>query len=216
MDYGERLRTARRARNWTQAELAEKSGVPQGTISKIERGDQETSRYDVLLADALEISATWLARGTGQMTPHANVSEQTATYTASQKSVPVISQVQAGQWAEAVDLFEPGAAEEWRPAPATTGEHAIWLRVVGDSMTNPHGQPSVPEGALILVEPTLAPDNGKFVVARMEETGEVTFKKLVLDAGRKFLKPLNPTYPMLEINGNCRIVGVVRKMEMDL
>ncbi|EEM0128100.1 LexA family transcriptional repressor, partial [Salmonella enterica] len=32
---------------------------------------------------------------------------------------------------------------------------------------------------------------------------------LVMDAGRKFLKPLNPQYPMIEINGNCKIIGVV-------
>ncbi|AKJ74199.1 putative CI repressor [Salmonella phage 34] len=25
----------------------------------------------------------------------------------------------------------------------------------------------------------------------------------------KVLKPLNPQYPMIEINGNCKIIGVV-------
>ncbi|EBM5549197.1 LexA family transcriptional repressor, partial [Salmonella enterica] len=43
----------------------------------------------------------------------------------------------------------------------------------------------------------------------LEGENEATFKKLVMDAGRKFLKPLNPQYPMIEINGNCKIIGVV-------
>ncbi|MBF4248855.1 LexA family transcriptional repressor, partial [Vibrio anguillarum] len=34
-------------------------------------------------------------------------------------------------------------------------------------------------------------------------------KKLVVDSGQKYLKPLNPNYPLLPINGNCKIIGVV-------
>jgi SOS-response transcriptional repressor LexA len=82
-------------------------------------------------------------------------------------------------------------------------------------MTNPNGNPSIPEGSIVLVDPDLPPDNGKLVVAKLVDSNEVTLKKLVIDAGRKWLKPLNPAYPMIEINGNCNIVGVVKRMEYD-
>lgn len=219
MKLSDRLKTARKAKNWTQQQLAQKSGVPQGTISKIERGDQETTAYTVDLADALGVSATWLSKGLGSISPKppadtSNVQEAISPYGTSR--APLISWVSAGEWAEAVDIYQPGVGEEMRPVPPGTGQHAIWLRVVGDSMTNPYGTPTVPEGSLILVDPDAQACNGRLVVARMEETGEVTFKKLILDAGKKYLKPLNPAYQMIEINGNCRIVGVVTKMEMDL
>lgn len=50
----------------------------------------------------------------------------------------------------------------------------------------------------------------------LSDTNEATFKKLVIDAGRKYLKPLNPNYRTIEINGNCEIVGVVRQIKLNL
>lgn len=218
MKYGERLRSAREAKNLTQYELSEASGVKQGTISKIERGDQLSSRFDMALADALNVLPRWLQSGTGPRSIHDNLQAQ-PTQPESQRTqnneqmAPIISQVQAGEWAEAIDIFEPGDGTEWLPTPPNTSRNAVWLRVVGDSMTNPMGAPTIPEGALVLVDPESPPDNGKIVVAKLTDSNEVTLKKLVIDAGRKWLKPLNPAYPMLEINGNCNIVGVVKKME---
>nr|MBF4396130.1 LexA family transcriptional repressor [Vibrio anguillarum] len=51
--------------------------------------------------------------------------------------------------------------------------------------------------------------NGNLVVAKLDNVNEATFKKLVVDSGQKYLKPLNPNYPLLPINGNCKIIGVV-------
>jgi transcriptional regulator with XRE-family HTH domain len=67
MNYGERLRYAREKREMTQEELAAKSKVGQGSISKIERGDQEKSTHDIKLAFALQISPFWLAMEIGEM-----------------------------------------------------------------------------------------------------------------------------------------------------
>jgi len=38
-EFGERLRLARQRRNWTQKELAAKSGISEGTLKKIEAGN---------------------------------------------------------------------------------------------------------------------------------------------------------------------------------
>lgn len=215
MEYGDRLRNARTAKGYSQQQLAEVSGVPQGTISKIERGDQQTSRYDLALSEALDVSAKWLQTGHGPKSAHSNVAEAIPRYANQSATAPVISEVQAGEWAEAIDLYSPGDGIEHRPVPAGTSPNAIWLKVVGDSMTNPNGTPTIPEGSIVLVDPDLPPDNGKLVVAKLTDSNEVTLKKLVIDAGKKWLKPLNPAYPMIEINGNCNIVGVVRRMEYD-
>ncbi len=75
-------------------------------------------------------------------------------------------------------------------------------------MTSPSGL-SIPEGMLILVDTGKEPKNGSLVIAKLTEANEATFKKLVLDGGQKFLKPLNPQYPLMHINGNCKILGVV-------
>ncbi|OVZ76913.1 hypothetical protein CBW55_03995 [Yersinia intermedia] len=43
----------------------------------------------------------------------------------------------------------------------------------------------------------------------LTDDNEATFKKLIVDAGVKYLKPLNPSYRLIELNGNCKILGVV-------
>ncbi len=82
-------------------------------------------------------------------------------------------------------------------------------------MTSPNGI-SFPEGTLVLVDTQREAENGSLVVAKLTEVNEATFKKLVIDAGQKYLKPLNASYPPLPINGNCKIIGVVVDAKMKL
>ncbi|WP_312272260.1 LexA family transcriptional regulator [Pseudomonas sp.] len=125
----------------------------------------------------------------------------------SMQQYPVISWVQAGEWSEVVDIQISGNADlEWSSTPA--GPHGFWLRVRGDSMTSPAGL-SIQEGMLILVNPSITATSGRLVIAKLTDSGEVTFKRYIEDAGRKYLKPLNPDYKMIEVDGNCQIVGVV-------
>lgn len=62
---GQRLRQARTARNMTQTQLAQASGVSQSDISKLERGDSNASRGIARLAKALAVDALWLELGEG-------------------------------------------------------------------------------------------------------------------------------------------------------
>jgi len=130
--------------------------------------------------------------------------------------VPLISTVQAGQWSEVIDIFQPNDAEEWRETTARVGSRAFALRVVSDSMVNPNGSPSIPEDAIVIVDPDIEANNGSIVVARLDSATEATLKKLVIDGPRKFLVPLNPKYPTTEMSDDYTIVGVVKKVEMDL
>ncbi|MFA0813991.1 LexA family protein [Microbulbifer epialgicus] len=130
-------------------------------------------------------------------------------------TVPLISSVQAGGWAEVIDNFQPGDAEEWRETTAKVGPNAFALRIEGDSMTSPTGV-SIPHGSIVIVDPDAEYTNGSIVVAKLVDVQEATIKKLVIDGPNKYLKPLNPSYAPIPINGDCRIVGVAKKVEIDL
>lgn len=132
-----------------------------------------------------------------------------------QREVPLISWVQAGAWNELQDHFQPGDAERWVATYAKVSKHAFALRIVGDSMTNPSGAPSFPEGTIIIVDPERDAKPGKFVVVRQNIDTECTFKQLVQDAGRHYLKPLNPRYPLLEMLPDAVIAGVLVQAVMD-
>lgn len=132
-----------------------------------------------------------------------------------QHSFPVLSSVQAGAWTEACEPYTINQITEWHETTERTGSNCFWLRVEGDSMTSPTGV-SLPEGTLVLVDTDRDHQNGSLVVAKLTDVNEATFKKLVIDAGQKYLKPLNPAYQMMPINGNCRIIGVVVDAKLKL
>lgn len=124
---------------------------------------------------------------------------------------PVISWVSAGSWAEAVQPYPDGHSDRYEFSDYNSKGAAFWLEVKGDSMTAPTGL-SVPEGMMILVDTDAEVIPGKLVIAKLGNSGEATFKKLVEDGGVRYLKPLNPAYKMIECAEDCRIIGVAVRM----
>jgi SOS-response transcriptional repressor LexA len=130
--------------------------------------------------------------------------------------IPVISWVQAGVFCSSPDLFHVGDADDWIPALRKFGPHAYALRVQGDSMVSPYqNQKSYPEGCFIFVDPDKSITNGCRVVARIHDEETATFKVYAEDAGKRYLKPLNPQYPTIEMTSDMHICGVVVGSWMD-
>jgi SOS-response transcriptional repressor LexA len=121
-----------------------------------------------------------------------------------QAEVPLISWVSAGLPCPVIDNHEPGDGEEMIPVPRKVSEHAFALRVSGDSMS-----PEFCDGAIIVVDPAKEPRNGSYVVVRIDDAEEATFKQLVIDAGTFYLKPLNARYPVITMGPNMFICGSV-------
>lgn len=82
-------------------------------------------------------------------------------------------------------------------------------------MTSPVGI-TFPEGMSILVNPDKEVFSGCYVIARKKSTHEATFKKYISEMGKAFLKPLNPQYPIIEMDNDCEIVGVVVDARWDI
>ncbi|EJN40333.1 SOS response transcriptional repressor, RecA-mediated autopeptidase [Pseudomonas sp. GM84] len=202
----DRILERRTALGLSQQQLADKAGVSQVTIQHLESGRNATSKKLLEIARALGVTAEWLASGNGQPRAESNVvgtDVQPESF-----RYPVISWVAAGAWAEAVEPFPPGFSDRYEMSDYNSKGTAFWLEVKGDSMTSPVGT-SITEGMLILVDTEAEAYPGKLVIAKLADSNEATFKKLVEDGGRRFLKPLNPAYPMEMCMEGCRIVGVV-------
>lgn len=123
--------------------------------------------------------------------------------------VPLISWVQAGAWCEAAYNFDLHDADQWLSCPVPISKSGYALRVQGDSMTNPGPGRSYPTGCIIFVDPEAETKTGDRVIARIPRTNEATFKVLVEDAGRQYLKPINPQYPIIEITEETHVCGKV-------
>jgi len=123
------------------------------------------------------------------------------------EKVPLISWVQAGAWCDS--NFEHHDGESWLSCPVPISQNGYALKVLGDSMTNPGPGRSYPTGCIIFVDPEVETKTGDRVIARVPRTNEATFKILVEDAGRQFLRPINPQYPIIDITEETHICGKV-------
>src|SRR5690606_25221645 len=126
----------------------------------------------------------------------------------SQDKVPLISFVQAGEFCDAEDPYSVGDAEEWITTHTRVTRGMYALRVKGNSMTSPSGL-SVPEGMIIIVDPTASAENGDLVIAKDGASNKATFKKLSFDGDDIYLVPLNPDLKPKLITRELHICGVV-------
>jgi len=170
-----------------------------------------------VIANWLGVRREWLEHGVQPMYESGSRSNAVPDPSASNVTdnfhhmgkVPLISWVQAGMWCETVCSLESCDAELWLPCPVKISSTGYALRVVGDSMTNPGLGRSYPDGCVIFVDPEIVTNNGDRVIARLPASNEATFKVLVTDAGKNYLKPINPQYPIIEITEEMQICGKV-------
>lgn len=121
-------------------------------------------------------------------------------------TLPLISWVQAGEWHEIAESFVPQYGAELLPCPVKCSPESFVLRVRGTSM-----EPKFHESDLIFVDPNACAEHGKYVVVRLDLSNEATFKQLIIEEGRQYLKALNPDWPnrIIEVDEEASICGVI-------
>ena len=72
-------------------------------------------------------------------------------------------------------------------------------------------EPKFHNGDLVFVDPDAMADSGHYVIVQLEGADEATFRQLIIEGGRTYLKALNPDWPsrIIEIDENARFCGVV-------
>lgn len=219
MTTGKRIKALRKALKITQAELGLKIGVSGVTVGNWEKDEHlPKGEHLVALAKSLNTFTDYIITGKYSDKPKnkSDIEEIAPTDYIPTKKVPLISSIQAGSWMEIVDIFEPGHADQWQETTANVSKNSFALRVEGKSMQNPNGYPTVPHGAIVIVDPDLAATSGKIVVAKLPNSNEATIKKLVIDGPIKYLEPLNPDYKPITIDSECVIIGVVKQVIQDI
>lgn len=190
-------------------------GVSSKAVSKWMNAET-MPRHDAMqkLAKFLRVDSAWLQLGVIPSGANAGNVRFVAPHKAGNR-YPLLSWVSAGAWCEAIEAYSLKDIDEWYESDAHVEGCGFWLKVEGDSMTAPTGL-SIPEDTLVLFDTGREARNGSLVIAKLEDANEVTFKKLIIDGGAKYLRGLNPAWPLIPINGNCRIIGVAIETKMRL
>lgn len=199
MDIANRVKKLRKALDLTQHQLAELVGVAQNSIQKLEKGDTKNPRNIEALARALQCTPEFLQFGISE-----NKNNNVMPGPTIKNTAPLISWVQAGSWSEITEIKAYDA--ERFMCPVNCSDLTFVLKVQGISM-----EPKFDEGDLIFVDPEAECIHGSYVVARLDDDNQATFKQLIIEGGHKFLKAANPNWPeqLIPINGNCTLVGKV-------
>jgi len=201
MTLGQRLKKRRVELGLTQTALGKMVGLSQSALQGLETGKSDNPRNIENLAKGLNCTPEWLRFGiTDTLSEESNVS----FIPNFKNNLPLISWVQAGMWSEIVEIDELEA--ERFLCPVNCSERSFVLRVEGASM-----ETKFMSGDHIFVDPEAQWENGSYVVARLDDSNQATFKQLVIEGETKFLKAINPNWPVqfTPINGNCTIVGKV-------
>lgn len=209
MEIGQIIKNARKAKKLSLEQLAHQVDYDTGNLSRLERGLQSTTPEKLKrIMDVLGIRLAQIGHGTDSNQDSGMSNVQMALQPSrGPREYPLISWVIAGEWAESCDNFPPGDAESWIASVENAGPNGFWLEVRGDSMTS-SGNPNFPEGSRILVQPEADLVSGKYYVVKLE-SGESTFKQYIEDAGLRYLRPLNPGYRTIQIEGDCKVIGRV-------
>ena len=203
MHISERIKKRMSELDLRAVDISKTLKVSKGAVSQWLNGTVKPSGENLFrLSALLRCSQEWLISGKGEVESQAI--RDAIPGPDFKKKLPLISWVQAGAWSSIVEKH-PSQALHY-PCPVACSDKSFVLEVQGISM-----EPQFRDGDLIFVDPEAEWRNGSYVVARLDDENEATFKQLIIEGSGKYLKPLNPNWPdqIIPINGNCTIVGVV-------
>lgn len=217
-NFSEMLERQRKKLGLNFKKMSEEVGVSSVYISQILRG-QRIPKDNILvkLSEVLALDPSHVL----SMAHYAKAPEAARKYlTASPEKfdnvgpyplgqgqrIPVLGWVQAGKFApsETADL-SPASPDDYIYSD-TLGRNLFALKVENDSM-----EPLFREGDIIIVNPNIKAKNGDYVIARLKNQGEVTFKKLIMKDKKIALRPLNTKYDDIILNETeeFKIIGKV-------
>ncbi|MBF0194867.1 MAG: LexA family transcriptional regulator [Magnetococcales bacterium] len=205
----DRILHARRHAELTQKELASRVGVSHTTVSKLENGRAKYSRCMVTIATVCGVDPTWLETGRGEMLlsrypEYLKVSGCRDVSNVFAK-IPIVSWDtidSVNSWIEHEKI--KALCREFVPVFAQTKGQHYGLLVPDDSM-----EPEFLEGEVIVVNTELKIKNNQYILAKLEGESNTTFKQLVEIGDQQYLRPLNPRYPIITVDGNLQLFGVV-------
>lgn len=122
-------------------------------------------------------------------------------------NLPVISWMEAAEWNEISKKYSMEKASETLAYAGARIPNAYALKIDGDSMEAPYGITFLPN-SYVIIDPNRMPQQGDFIVVKQPNQKEAMLRQLIIEGGERFLKALNPRYPIISLENEAIICGV--------
>lgn len=189
----DRLKTEMKRQGFTQEALALASGVSQGTIYKLTSGKAKETAKIVQIANALGVSAEWLATGANPLNIADAYKADMVVKTGTRRS-PIVGIAQMGDDGYWYENGRPVGDGDGYIEAISHDINCYSLEVRGDSMF-----PAIRDGWFVVVEPNTDPVPGEYVVVKTTD-GRSMVKELLWNRGDSVsLQSVNDLHGRLSI-----------------
>lgn len=124
------------------------------------------------------------------------------------QAVPRIDWHDAPRWATATEVERAAMGASYAPILVPMTSRRCFALEVRDTTM----EPLFPPGSIIVVDTERVPTPGDYVIATLGPNTPPTFKQYIVDAGRGWLRPLNPQFPATMLTEQSTIIGVVARL----
>jgi SOS-response transcriptional repressor LexA len=211
MSIADRIAKARASKGWTQEQLAKKLGVGQESVHQWEAGKTVPNRKRIdLVASVLDMTPEELLfdaplskRAAWKGQKFFGEEGDVVVSAFGDQLIPLCSYEEAALWTASDDPYPVNNAtgHVWANLEGLT-ERSFGLWVEGESMME-----EFYPGDVIVVDPNVTPQPGDFVVAKLDKSKAVVFRKYRLSGEdergepKVELLPLNDNYPNIVMDG---------------
>lgn len=200
----------------TQRELAKLCGVATSAVTQWERGTSSPGVESIMRLEQIFNFDAKEFYGLKNNRSPLKLAEATRVYLPEYKQVPLISSQQAVQWSEEMGKIIKEPEAQWQKTTAEVGETAFALKMQGRSMQNPNGTPSIPDGAIIIIDPEAPVVDGSIVAIALEGSNEVMIRRQIKEGPHLYLESLNPDYKPIKVEEPYKLIGVVKQIIQNL
>lgn len=120
--------------------------------------------------------------------------------------VPVVAFESVKNYAE---VMKQPAVETWPAIHVRLTKRAFATQVTGNAMG-----PTIPSGAMVIVEPERAAKDGDVILVVEPVNHVAVLRKLETEAGVMYLVPLHTGFEVIKLDGEPQILGVVSEVQV--